>query len=152
MDTAIRLFNTCCIFRRLKEAKKLLNKYPTIVNSAEYDNAFIHACRNGHLDVAKLLYQSKPTIDLSAKNDSAFQYSCCYGQLAVAKWLVELRPWLYKIIEEDGEYSPYVFTPEEQRFYRRKYVVWLASQNSPNKDSILYKLPSELSREIAMML
>ena len=47
---------------------------PTINVSANNNEAFIWACKNGHLHVAQWLYQITPSIDVSANNNEAFIY------------------------------------------------------------------------------
>jgi hypothetical protein len=39
-------------------------------------------------------------------------------------------------------------TKKEQIWYRRKYALWLSSSISPNKESIFYCIPKEISRYI----
>ena len=111
------------------------------------------ACYYGHLEVAQWLLEIKPDIDISARDDIAFCFACHYGHLKVATWLQDLRPWLYKIIiKQNDDLIPHINTLEDQQFYKRKYVVWLSSSNTPNKNCIFYKLPQDVSRKIAMML
>jgi hypothetical protein len=70
--------------------------------------------------------------------------------LLVAQWLQSLKPNLYVInYNDDGSYKGYyVRSKEEARWQQRKTLVWLASDQSPNKKSLFYKIPQDVSRYI----
>jgi hypothetical protein len=70
--------------------------------------------------------------------------------LLVAQWLQSLKPHLYIInYNDDGSYKGhYIRSKEEARWEQRKYLVWLASDQSPNKKSLFYKIPQDVSRYI----
>jgi hypothetical protein len=61
-----------------------------------------------------------------------------------------MKPYLYVIIyDENGKITDYkIRSKEEANWERRKYLVWLASNQCPdeNKNNLLYKLPSDVSR------
>jgi hypothetical protein len=61
-----------------------------------------------------------------------------------------LKPYLYVIhYNEDGSCKGYyIREKEEERWKRRKLLVWLASDKSPNKQCLLYKMPQDVSRYI----
>lgn len=118
-----------------------------------FEDCFIIACENGQIEVAKWLLELKPNIDITAENNRAFYFSCYYYKYNVMTWLQSLKPWLYTIVKNPvGTLKPKINSIKEQRFYKRKYAVWLSSSMSPNKKCILFKLPSDVSREIIMML
>ena len=52
-------------------------------------SAFIHACKEGQLDIALKLYDTQK-INIHATNDYAFRWSCRYGHIETAKWLYSL--------------------------------------------------------------
>lgn len=143
-------FRDFCLTGCLEGAKWLLQVNPYIDISFQKESAFSSSCSLGHLDIAKWLLQVKPNIDISVLNEFAFCYSCINGHLNVAKWLQTLKPYLYVInYNEDGSYKDYyIRSKEEERWQKRKYLIWLASDNSPNKKSILYKIPPDVSRYI----
>ncbi len=114
--------------------------------------AFRMACKNGHLEVAQWLLQIKQDINISADNEYAFWWSCYYEKLHVAQWLQQMKPYLYVIeYDEKGNMKDYrIRIKEEANWQKRKYLVWLASNHCPdkNKNNLLYKLPSDVSRMI----
>ena len=136
--------------------KQLLQLNPDINISAYNECAFCLACENGHLHVAQWLLQVKPDINISANNECAFRYACLKGHLQVAQWLQSLKPYLYVLeYDENGNYKDYkVREKEEANWQRRKYLVWLASNDCPeqNKNNLLYKLPSDVSRMMSGFL
>jgi hypothetical protein len=70
--------------------------------------------------------------------------------LEVAKWLQQMKPYLYEIIyDENGKMKNWrIRAIEEANWQKRKYLVWLASNHCPeeNRNNLLYKLPSDVSR------
>jgi hypothetical protein len=66
------------------------------------------------------------------------------------KWLQSLKPHLYTIeYFEDGSYkNHYIRTFEEERWEKRKYLVWLASNECPDKNNLFYQIPEDVSRYI----
>ena len=132
--------------------KHLLQLNPDIDISADNEDAFGWACRNGHLHVCQWLLQQKPTINISADNEYAFCWACFYGHLDVAHWLQSLKPYLYVIeYDENGKYKGYnIREKEEANWERRKYLVWLASNHCPeeNKTNLLYRLPTDVAKMV----
>jgi hypothetical protein len=118
--------------------------------SASGEAAFHNACEFGYLDLAQWLLQVKPNIDISAKDDYAFHWACLSEHLRVAQWLQSLKPYLYVIYyDENGKITGYkIRNIEEAYWQKRKYLVWLASNKCPeeNKNNLLYKLPSDVSK------
>jgi hypothetical protein len=147
-----KAFLNACFSGHLEVAQwlLLLSLKPDINISANYEEAFRYACFKGHLLVAQWLLSVKPDINISAKNEQSFRNACFYGRLLVAQWLLELKPNLYVInYNDDGSYKDYyIRSKEEARWEQRKYLVWLASNESPNKNSLFYKIPQDVSRYI----
>jgi hypothetical protein len=143
-------FRYTCLYGHLEGAQWLLSVKPDINISANDERAFRNACLKGHLSVAQWLLSVKPDINISANYECAFMYACVYGRLLVAQWLQSLKPNLYVInYNDDGSYKGYyIRSKEEARWEHRKYLVWLASNESPNKKSLFYRMPQDVSRYI----
>jgi ankyrin repeat protein len=145
-------FRQACSNGHLQMAQWLLQICPTINISANNEQAFRYACIEGYLEVAKWLLQVCPNIHISAYNEEAFRWACVNGHLEVAKWLHQMKPYLYVIeYDENGKINNYhIRSKEEANWQKRKYLVWLASNECPdeNKNNLLYKLPSDVSRMV----
>jgi aerobic-type carbon monoxide dehydrogenase small subunit (CoxS/CutS family) len=140
-------FCGACSEGHLAVAKWLLEINPKMsVDECE----FCDACTNGHLAVARWLLEINPNMNISAFNDWSFRLSRQNDYLLVAEWLQSLNPYLYVInYNEDGSCKGhYIRSKEEERWERKKLLVWLASDKSPNKKCILYKIPEDVSRYI----
>jgi hypothetical protein len=151
------LFSGVCLNGYLAVAQWLHQVCPSFDDIlASYEGAFCCACYNGCLHVAQWLLQVCPTINISAGNDCSFNLACVRGQLRTAQWLQSLKPYLYVIeYDENGKITDYkIRSKEEANWQKRKYLVWLASNDCPeeNKNNLLYKLPSDVSRLIILHL
>jgi hypothetical protein len=120
-------FNAACIYGQLKIAQMLYAKFPNDIKigKKDFDYTFTRICT---------------TIDYNLLPDVRYK-----TDLSVAKWIQSLCPHLY-VINDSGEY--YIRREAEKRWQSRKYACWLASNNSPNKDSVFYKIPEDVSRYI----
>ena len=143
-------FIALCKSGNLEEAQQYLLDNPTINISANDEEAFRNACECGHLLVAQWLLSVKPDINISAMDDSAFINACWGGHLLVVQWLQTLKPYLYVInYNDDGSYKDYyIRSKKEVLWEQRKTLLWLASNESPNKNSLFYKIPQDVSRYI----
>ncbi len=159
-------FLDACYSGHLHVAKWLLLVGPDINISVNNDEAFRTVCEHGNLHMARWLLQvSKERgqeIDISLGKHWLFCYACyccsrnrIYGHdwktyLKIAQLLHQMKPHLYVIeYDENGNYKNYrIRDKEEVNWERRKYLVWLASDKCPaqNKNNLLYKLPSDVSR------
>jgi hypothetical protein len=150
------VFPGICSYGHLHIAQWLLQVKPDINISGCGEQAFRFACHYGHLHIAQWLLQvSKERgqcINISIHNNWAFHWACKNRHLHVAKWLQTLNPYLYVIeYDEKGKIKSYrIREKEEENWERRKYFVWLASNHCPeeNKNNLLYKLPSDISRMV----
>ena len=145
-----KAFLNACLKGHLLVAQWLLTVKLDINISAKDELAFCGTCFSGHLLVAQWLLTIKPDINISANDEEVFRNACTQGHLLVAQWLLELKPNLYVInYNNDGSYKDYyIRSKEEARWEQRKYLVWLASDQSPNKKSLFYKIPQDISRYI----
>ena len=143
-------FRHACCLGHLSVAQWLLSVKPDINISACNECAFRYACSQCHLSVAQWLLSVKPDINISVYNEEVFRWTCSQGHLKVGQWLQSLKPNLYVIhYNNDGSYKDYyIRSKEEARWQQRKYLVWLASNESPNKKSLFYKIPQDVSRYI----
>ena len=143
-------FSYFCRDGNLEGAQELLLKNPNINISASKEFAFRLACLNGHLIVAQWLLSIKSCINISFGNEHSFRYACENGRLEIAQCLQTFKPNLYVInYNEDGTYKDYyIRSKEEERWEQRKQLVWLASNESPCKNNIFYKIPEDVSRYI----
>jgi ankyrin repeat protein len=119
---------------------------------------FVEACTMGNIDVAKYLlaYSKKKGITPDMWVISfCFDFACkrCYYK-DIAVWLQTLNPEKYVIYwNEDGSINGYKIRTQkeinrERRWEQRKYLVWLASNQCPERlqKNILYRLPNDVSR------
>ncbi len=143
-------FINACEYGNLLVVQYLLSIKPDIDISAYNEAVFRHACCHGHLLVAQWLLTIKSDINISTNNEYAFRIACFSGHLLLAQWLQSLKPHLYVInYNNDGSYKDYyIRSKEEARWEQRKYLVWLASDQSPNKKSLFYRIPQDVSRYI----
>ena len=136
--------------------KWLLNFNPALEMSKFVINSksFSDACFYGHLEIAQWILLLKPNIRIIMIDHSIFRRVIANKQIPVAKWLQTLHPEFYDIYyNPDGTYDNFsIRTPEEAYWYNIKYAVWLSSNLSPNKNCILYKIPTDLSRHIITMI
>ena len=150
------IFLNACESGKLELAKWLLSVCPTINISIRDEFAFRYACVYNHLHVAKWLLSVKPTIDVTALNDFAF----CFTALEIATWLASIKPWKYKVEIQTcnssitnstlNTYTKRILSKKEQQYYFQRYPLWLMSSISPNQNSIFYKLPLDISKEILL--
>ena len=59
-----------------------------MINKQEF---FIHACKNGYIDVCKQMY-TENKINVSSNNECAFYHASFNGHLQVCKWLLTIKP------------------------------------------------------------
>ena len=117
-------------------------------------NPFILVCLHGDLEMAQWLLEQNPNIDLYENYHRAFRYACLRSNRELAEWLRSLRPYKYQICyNAKGHIVNYNINSEkEERWQRRKYLVWLASNESPCKNNLFYKITEDVSRYIIQML
>jgi hypothetical protein len=168
-------FSNACLSGHLLVAQWLLTVNPDINISKNNEYIFRRVCQYGQLNVAQWLLQVKPDINISAENESAFRNTCdnafltdsrlninlkrtiirtplSLQHLEIAKWLQSLKPYLYKIEYSTDNYNYYyICSKEEERWQRRKQLVWLASNDSPDKNNLFYRIPEDVSRYIIQM-
>jgi hypothetical protein len=163
-------FHSACETNNMEIAKWLisLTKSNTIANYNEYCTI---ACASGHLELIKDIASRVPNFNVSYKNHELFHcamnnryinsnMSVKYGY--IVEWLQTMKPWVYKIqsfreelshYDDDyddwiGTHYPEMDTNEERNWNMRKYVVYASSDAAPNKKTLIYKLPIDVSRMV----
>lgn len=168
-------FSNACLNGHLLVAQWLLTVNPCINISKNNEYIFRRVCHYGQLNVAQWLLTVKPDINISAEHESAFRNTCdnafltdsrlninlkrtiirtplSLQYLEIAKWLQSLKPYLYKIEYSTDNYNYYyICSKEEERWQRRKQLVWLASDETPCKKNLFYRIPEDVSRYIIQM-
>ena len=161
-------FYRACEANYLDLAKWLisLKKSHTIAHYYEYCST---ACASGHLELIKDIVEHIPNFNVSYKHHELFRIamsnrymnpdaSVKYGY--IVEWLHTIKPWVYNIrhfreelshYDDDydgwvGIHYPELDTIQERNWHMRKYVVYASSDAAPNKKTLIYKLPIELSR------
>jgi hypothetical protein len=119
---------------------------PSIKHSIYGECVFRSACVNGRLVVCQWLLEVFPTIDILSVNHCAFKVACRKGHLLLAQCLQSLKPNLYVIYyNEDGSYNDYyIRSKKEEMWEQQKYLVWLASNDSPCKNNLFYRIPEDM--------
>ena len=157
--SAIGLAILCKHINMVKWLLDTIPKTKLFVNVYEIQKEFNNACFSGQLKIAQMLYAKFPKdIKIGTENFdiligclikeidySLSQNICCKSEISVVRWIQSLCPHLY-VINDSGKF--YIRREEENRWQSRKYACWLASNNSPNKDSVFYKIPEDVSRYI----
>jgi hypothetical protein len=157
MDFIVKKVIIACENGNLKGLQNLLINNPTLDISKKNEWLFQKACRHKHLHITQWLLQIKPDINISVNNNQLFKLDCLRNNhlkfnryLNMLKWLQSLKPHLYTIeYFEDGSYkNHYIRTFEEERWEQRKCALWLASNESPCKECLFYRIPEDVSRYI----
>ena len=121
----------------------------------EVNQLFKDVCAKGHLEIAKWLYEIFDDIDLLFFNGECFKYACTHANasrkfLEMAEWLASLNPYLFEITYDNyGKVRRgQTHYKKEMKWRQRRYPLWLASNESPNKTCLLYRIPEDVSRHI----
>ena len=155
-----KTFNEAFLFAcrndRFEYAKWIFGIKPNLKNADNFTFIFRTACTwNWHqkCELKKWLISIKPDIDIEALDVFVKIANVNINYVELAKYIQSLRPCRYVSTErENGKIYFVVRTDEEEKkeylWNNRKYPVWIASNNSPNKNNLLYRLPNDLSREV----
>jgi ankyrin repeat protein len=132
-------------FYRLEEAKWLT----TVRTHFDYQDAFRCAYSTDQFEAVKWLLEIKPDIDITASDHYAFRCACRRNNMAMVKLFQSLKPNIYEFKYDDRGKMVCIVRYDEINWQKRKHAVWMASDNAPNKNNIMYKLPIDLSRVVA---
>ena len=144
-------FCVACMNGYLEVCQWLLNVKPDINIAAQKTWAFRYACVHGHLEVCKWLHSLN--IDIAYHDNWAFKYALSSKQYIIGDWFQSINPYLYVMnYGEDGSYKGYqIRTREEVLWLKRLYPLWLASNETPCKNNLFYRIPEDVSRYIIQM-
>jgi hypothetical protein len=163
------VFYTACESKNMRIAIWLISLKEAHTNSTYYQYCSI-AFANGEIELMRDIASRVPDFDVSYDNHHLYNSAMnirranivwSIKSAQVIEWLQEMKPWVYKFTVNpnidftfdyntfehwNATYYPEKDTIEERNWQRRKYSVWLASNSCTNQKSILYKLPTDLSR------
>ena len=138
------IFICACYHGDFSSIRKILSKNPQINVSYYKDAAFRILCAMDHIHIAQWLYKKYPTINITADNN----YAIKTRELRVMQWLQSIHPRLYQIQTNKNKISINFHYDRHYNWLKKMYILWLSSSISPNKNSIIYLLPSDLIRFI----
>ncbi len=149
-------FKYACYHGKIDIAKSLYATHKHKDFPIDSDALFYFTCYytyigiEGCLDIAKWLLETIPNINISANNNYAFRFAYYHKCWDALHWLQSLKPHYFEIIYgSSGNVIKYNIREKEEAIWqKRKYIAWLASDNSPNKKSLIYLVPPDVSRHI----
>ena len=169
-------FMCACSRGHLEVAQWLYEINPSINVHMWANNVFYHICANGHIDIGKwwisiadpnrdyhdyvttacgfghlelIQYISENYIvdfNVSYNKHVLYYGAYCYKYENILRWLIQMKPWVYTYVNGRYDLDEEKDTVEEKLWHSRKYSIWLSSDNAPNKQNIMYKLPTDISR------
>jgi hypothetical protein len=153
------------LFNQIKERKYCVNKFKKLIeitkcHGLKIDDILIKysyyifrcACANDDIKLSKFILSINPNIDLTYLEHTIFKYACeNYSSFGSHKdfilLLLEKEPYIYSYSFETKKYK-INHTEKEQRDARwntKRFAVMTSSYHHEN-NTLLYRLPSELSR------
>lgn len=143
-----QVFADLCINGYLELAQQFLEMHPDI---DIIDYAILYYCvENEHLQILQWILEIKPEINISVDN-AIFNivYNCKNDE--IAKWLITQNPDI-NINHGDESYEYFIKIKKDIKWEKQKYALLLASDLSPNKNNILYRIPQDLIRVVCSFL
>jgi hypothetical protein len=166
------VFYYACESNHMEIANWLISLSKVHTNTSYYQYCTI-AFANGHNHLIKDIASRVPNFNVSYHNHHLFHsamnirrvnFQWSVKAAEMIEWLQEMKPWVYKITYNpnadfdyydtfdhwNATYYPEKDTTQERNWQLRKYPVYISSNSCPvpNKKSILYKLPTDLSRMV----
>lgn len=172
------MWKNICVHSHFNFAKWIFELKPDIINYIDTDfilemlnNILRTPMWKYSLDFVKWLIKIKPELNQMIPYDQLrhkFIWACFNNKLEFVKFLQSLKPFKFTYTVSYNEFSTSentsrnfrsirakIRTDEEEQNAKkehywnlRKYPLWFSCLNSPNKDNLLYKLPTDLSIEI----
>jgi hypothetical protein len=143
------LFSEVCTKGHKSMIQWFLTTFPETINQIEQE--FEQACLNNQIFIAKLLFQLKPSVVQSLSNNDHFiwkkaVFNCYYD---IIDFIQQTKPEVYVYIRRKNLSNlHYIRSEKEIRLQKQLIPLWLTCSNSPNKNSIWYQLPRDISRYI----
>ena len=160
------IFICLCSQRSLSHVLYFIEKYPTIDISARNNLAFIIACRRNNLDTARWLLKNNPNIDVTINDNEIMKWAQYKQHIRIMRMIESINPILYEITvlppfyfngfaiinSRKCTYHHEKWKRHLQRKCEIQHALWLSSSKSPNKKSIWYLLPSDITRYIVQSM
>ncbi len=153
---------------QVSQEKNCLFKIQKIIQLAQINNikidltvnnnmVFRCACYQNDIQLAKYLLESEPKINVRDLNDSAFINACWEHKLVgshknIILLLLNEKPYVYSYCFETKEQKINTLKEERDARWNVKRQAVMASSHIKENDTILNKLPSELSRIVIEFL
>lgn len=147
---------------QVSQEKNCLSKIKRIINLAELNNIkidltlhndmlFRGACYNNDINTAEFLLKAEPKINVRSLNDSAFinadwEYRLTGSFKNIILLLLREEPYVYSYSFETKTKKINTVQEERDARWNIKRQAVMASSYLKENDTILYRLPSELSR------
>ena len=144
---SLSVFLKACSKGDLKTAKWLAEIRPNVL-FVNINCVFKRTCHNAKLKTAKWLLRENPSIDVSKIFDDLYPWICLQRCLPIAKFMTHTMPFVYSLsLTDEGKFKSLKQRAKENvRWGFRKYPLWLASNHSPNKMCMFYRLPEDVVR------
>jgi hypothetical protein len=161
------IFENACLTNKIDVAKWIYKINPTLIQKTNHYKIFCSACYKNNLQLAKWIYQINSSLDVTVNDHELFKYTCHNDLIEIARFIQQIQPYYYIILsqytsqEDKYFYNDYknsvkikyhwkfhIRSEKEARFQERLLPLWLSSNNSPNKNCLLYQLPRDISRYI----
>lgn len=147
---------------QVSQEKNCINKIKQILklaksNDVKLDLTINHnlifrcACYNNEIEFAEFLLKEEPKIDVRDSNDSAFINACWEYYLVgthkdIILLLLREEPYVYSYSFETNEHKINTLKEEKEARWRTKREFIMASSYRKENNTIINKLPSDLSR------
>jgi hypothetical protein len=118
---------------------------------------FRHACYNNDVEFAEFLLKKEPKINVRDSNDSAFinaswEYYLVRTHKNIILLLLRECPYVYSYSFERHEHIINTLKEEREARWKVKRGAVMSSSHLKKNDTLLYRLPSELSRIVIEFL
>jgi hypothetical protein len=143
---------------KIQQIIKLAKDNKVTIDLTIHNNMmFRNACYQNDIKLAEYLLKMEPKINVRDLNDSAFINACWEHYLIgshkdIILLLLREQPYVYSYSFETREKKINTLTEEKEARWNTKRQALMASSHLKENDTILNKLPSELSRTVIEFL